>query len=124
MVTSEPCLNSVGTINKYRTVHGLSDLTRDATLDSIASDRVHEVQSNFEHGNRLSQLMYFYGYRTELGGENLGRSQYGEDRIFEMWKESVTHNDNMLRPDWTHIGYASVTEGGITWSVVVFLRGQ
>lgn len=42
-------------------------------------------------------------------GENIGRYQNSEEEVLDMWKQSETHNENMLG-DYTHIGVAIYKE--------------
>nr|WP_298659512.1 CAP domain-containing protein [uncultured Flavobacterium sp.] len=46
------------------------------------------------------------GYQYEFAGENLAKNFLFSDGVVNAWMASPTHKENILRPDYTDVGYA------------------
>ncbi|MBT0956184.1 CAP domain-containing protein [Alphaproteobacteria bacterium KMM 3653] len=111
-----------GLLNRHRARYGLSAVRRSYDLDAAA--RAHAVYmvstKDLSHrgagGSRLPHRLQARGLRACLGGENLGRGQRSEGRIFSDWVASPSHNRILLMQGVTHYGLARV---GDYWAMVV-----
>ncbi len=54
------------------------------------------------------QFILESGYQYEYAGENLAKNFLFSDGIVEAWMDSPTHKENLLRDDYTEVGYAVV----------------
>jgi len=105
--------------NDARRMHGLPLLDRDADLDGTARGHSDDMlrRNFFSHinpdglspGDRMAPVAAATFSRT---GENIwsGSGQdYGDSRllarmIVDSWMSSPTHRENILRPEYTHLG--------------------
>jgi uncharacterized protein YkwD len=95
-------------VNSARAAHGLRPLRTDATLARAAQAHSQDMLAHgyFAHGAFASRLASF-GARG-LIGENLAweSGNRGSAQAFvEMWLASPPHRANLLRPDFTRIGF-------------------
>lgn len=117
-------------VNSERLNHGLTPLTRRRDLDEasrlhavdlVRMGRLNHISSDGRRlENRLGHIAWIWA------GENLARNKGFEDPVAEAvrgWLNSPRHRDNMLRPDFTHTGLASVQdpETGFIYIVQVFI---
>ncbi len=54
------------------------------------------------------QFILESGYQYEYAGENLAKNFLFSDGIVEAWMNSPTHKENLLRNDYTEVGFAVV----------------
>lgn len=131
VTTESACLNTseaqfLTLINKYRAANGRAALKVSKSLDvsSFAHSKDMATRNYFSH-NTLSPLLAGqsgalpwdrmkdagYGYSTSKG-ENLaaGTGYSSAEAVFNAWKASSGHNDNMLNSNYRviGIGFASV----------------
>ncbi len=98
-------------VNMYRKNNGLEELTLDPELCQLAYIRAQEQAVSKGHtrpdGTRFITVFTEYGYKCKTGGENIVISSYRDiDRMFNNWKNSETHNENMLKSKWAKTGIA------------------
>jgi len=48
------------------------------------------------------------GYRYEYAGENLAKNFLFSNGVVDAWMNSATHRDNLLKKEYTEVGYAIV----------------
>ncbi|MFA6017222.1 MAG: CAP domain-containing protein [Patescibacteria group bacterium] len=48
------------------------------------------------------------GYKYEYAGENLAKNFLFSNGVVDAWMNSTTHRDNLLKKDYTEVGYAIV----------------
>jgi uncharacterized protein YkwD len=46
------------------------------------------------------------GYKYEYAGENLAKNFMFSDGVVQAWMKSPSHRENMLRPEYTDVGFA------------------
>jgi uncharacterized protein YkwD len=105
----------LGIINGYRSDNGLGQLTISTNLTRAATWKVNDMGTNgyFAHtdpsGRGPWELTVDCGYPI-AGGENLAAGTYKDTAAsaFELFRNSPTHNANMLRADYRQIGIARV----------------
>ncbi|MCL4456419.1 MAG: CAP domain-containing protein [Nitrospirae bacterium] len=92
-------------INSYRTQSGLSPLKFDAELSEIAKGHCGYMHSRnmFNHDNFDER---FGRADRQLCVENLGWNAATPEEQFRLWKESGTHNANMLNDKIRFAGIA------------------
>ncbi len=113
---------AVSELNIYRAEHGLSPLTVSTKLNeasrihsadlSRAGIISHEGTDGSTHGDRAHRV----GYNFTIAGENVATGQRSWDDVFQAWKDSPGHNENLLRPDVSEFGIALVYEPTTTYS--------
>ena len=111
--------------NEYRVSQGLNVLEKDLELCEVAEIRAREIVDTWSHerpdGTKFYNILLGMKYEMVAAGENIGRYQNSEEEVLDMWKQSETHNENMLG-DYTHIGVAIYKEDGKYHFVQIFTR--
>lgn len=93
--------------NEYRVSLGLNELEEDSRLTDIARIRSQEIVTNWSHiradGSMYSDMIRDIDYDYYCIGENLARYQKTPEEALKMWKESPSHNENLVG-EYTKIG--------------------
>lgn len=102
-------------INRYRAQHGLRALTISNTLDASAVwlSRDMATKRYFNHKDRLGRAfdvrLRAFGYRNYTTmGENIAYGSVTAKDVFLLWKNSPSHNANMLKANYRVMGIARV----------------
>ena len=118
--------------NSFRQAHALNALTRSAVLDDAARAHAADLlrRDYFEHASPegfTSEHRVGLLARRFVGaaGENIamqdgGETQPGSAEFARMWRGSPGHRANMLRPEYTHVGFGVVAKGDRTIAGTVF----
>lgn len=100
--------------NKQRAQNGLSALTYNEEL-SVASQKKAEdmfAKDYWAHfapdGTSPWDFMRAVGYRYEYAGENLAKNFMISQAVVDAWMNSQSHRENILRKEYTEVGYAVV----------------
>lgn len=112
--------------NEYRVSLGLNELTQDDQLAYVAQIRASEIVTTWSHirpdGTIFLSILNDIQYPSIRAGENLGRAQKTASEVMDMWKESPSHNENLIG-DFTKIGVdIYVSEDGILHFVQIFAK--
>ena len=78
-------------INDYRLEYGLGKVEPNQLTCKVARERLVEIQTDWSHNGFLKRKTY-----PVIWHENLGRYA-SESNIVEAWKNSPSHNKNLLR---------------------------
>lgn len=118
--------------NSFRRAHSLNALVRSSVLDDAARAHVADLlrRNYFEH---YSPEGFTSEHRVGLlarrfvgaAGENIamqdgGETAPGASEFAKMWRESPGHRANMLRAEYTHVGFGVVAKGERTIAAAVF----
>ena len=97
-------------VNNERANVGLDPLSLDEQLDQAANlhnDEMvradmlsHQLPGEAELGARVSAT----GYDWTRVGENIAAGQTTPEEVIEGWMNSPGHRENILNPEFTHIG--------------------
>jgi uncharacterized protein YkwD len=108
-------------INDYRVANGLNAIAYEPTLTYIAKFRSQDLMDRnyWSHytpeGTTVFNLFKANGVKYKIGGENLGQATpagIGSPEAFmNAWKNSSSHNANMLRNGYNYIGVGMVENG-------------
>ena len=99
-------------INRYRASRGLPPLTMERKLTRAAehhsSDlaRVDKISHTGSDGSNPWNRVKRTGYQPILAAENVGAGQRSFAEVLQGWKESPSHNKNLLLTDATQMGIA------------------
>ena len=117
-------------INDYRTASGLNAIAYDPTLTYVAKFRSQDLidRNYWSHytpeGTTVFNLFRANGVKYKIGGENLGQAvpaDIGSPEAFmNAWKNSSSHNANMLRQGYNYIGVGMVENGNRIVVTTVF----
>jgi uncharacterized protein YkwD len=113
-------------INAYRAKSGLSPVTSDHTLASVADLQCRLMIANgrighsFGRGTTLSERLRTAGGEPRLVAENVARGQDSLAAVMEAWMASPGHRRNMLHPRMREFGMAQRSSGGEPyWALVL-----
>jgi uncharacterized protein YkwD len=108
-------------INDYRTASGLNAIAYEPTLTYIAKYRSQDLMDRnyWSHytpeGTTVFNLFKANGVKYKIGGENLGQATPADigspEAFMDAWKNSPSHNANMLRVGYNYIGVGMVENG-------------
>lgn len=93
---------------------GLNPLQYDETLAKAAAKKAKDMFANnyWAHysptGRSPWSFMVDEGYKYEYAGENLARDFMYSDDVVKAWMESPSHKENLLKKEYTNIGFAIV----------------
>lgn len=113
--------------NEYRVSLGLNELTQDNVLKYVARIRAQEIVTTWSHvrydGTSYVHILDEIQYPSPLVGENLAKGQETAAKAIEMWKESPSHNDNLIESNFNKIGVGvHVSEDGHLYYVQIFAQ--
>jgi uncharacterized protein YkwD len=108
-------------INDYRVANGLNAIAYEPTLTYIAKFRSQDLidRNYWSHytpeGTTVFNLFKENGVKYKIGGENLGQATPADvgtpEAFMNAWKNSPSHNANMLRVGYNYIGVGMVENG-------------
>ncbi|RSL35001.1 hypothetical protein D7Z54_03890 [Salibacterium salarium] len=103
--------------NQEREQAGLDPLQSYSELSDVARDKSKDMRDAgyFDHNSpnygSPFDMMDSYGIEYSGGGENIAAGQRSPEEVVEGWMNSQGHRENILNPDFTHIGVGHA-EGG------------
>ncbi|CAI3308403.1 GBS Bsp-like repeat-containing protein [Enterococcus cecorum] len=113
-------------VNDLRANVGVQPVQYDESLNKASDVRVNELTTKYSHvrpnGEGSSTALKQFVSETEYyenyigGGENiqvnyiLGDDYTISKRLFESWKNSPGHYQNMINPDWNVFGFSYINE--------------
>ncbi|MHC4443624.1 MAG: CAP domain-containing protein [Planctomycetota bacterium] len=111
-------------LNQYRVENGLEPLIYSEKLEAVANAHVYDTWSRgyFAHvnpeGQGPSDRALEAGFCHKYVGENLAAGQKSVDLAMEAWKNSPTHNKNMLIKDYVYggVGFFQDPLGRLYWA--------
>jgi uncharacterized protein YkwD len=108
-------------INDYRVANGLNAIAYEPTLTYVAKYRSQDLidRNYWSHytpeGTTVFNLFKENGVKYKIGGENLGQATPADigtpEAFMNAWKNSPSHNANMLRQGYSYIGVGMVENG-------------
>lgn len=109
-------------LNDYRAENGLDPLTVNRKLVETAQKKADELCTSGKWSHERPDgrpfetitegIVNFYRF-----GENLGMGFDTNEQVMQAWKDSPTHNKNMLEDYWLEVGIASNECGGKNYVV-------
>ncbi len=100
--------------NQEREKNGLSDLTYNDKLSQAAAKKAADMLSKnyWAHygpdGATPWDFILSSGYSYEFAGENLAKNFMFSQGVVDAWMASPTHRENILKQNYTEVGYAIV----------------
>ena len=106
-------------LNQRRAEQGLSALSWDNNLTTVAKVRSLETVSNFSHTRPDGRSFYTALDDSRIaynwGGENLACGQTSASVAMSEWMASQTHKDNILRSEFKKVGIACYYDPNTTY---------
>jgi uncharacterized protein YkwD len=98
----------LGLINGYRSQSGVGQLALQGQLGVAATKHSQAManQNSMYHSSNLATFLMQFGYRGATFGENIAAGYGTAQQVFTAWRNSPTHNQNMLNGAFTEIGVA------------------
>lgn len=113
---------AVADLNSYRAQFGLTpvklnyklNLASEVHARDLADAGIisHTGTDGSGHGDRIQRQGYYFS----IAGENVATGQKSWKKVFQAWKDSPGHNENLLRDDVVDFGIALVYEPTTTYS--------
>lgn len=113
-------------INGYRAEKGIAPLRLDEGLTLMACARAEEIAWSGEHSHRRPDgsscftIFKDAGYEEGTAGENLGYVYSNPEAVCEAWKDSRTHYNNLMNPDFVKVGIGVAADpderGKLCWA--------
>ncbi|MGR9047335.1 CAP domain-containing protein [Halobacillus faecis] len=103
--------------NQEREKQGLAPLKLDTELSTVAKDKSLDMQQNnyFSHNSpnygSPFDMMKSYGIDYRTAGENIAMGQTTPEEVVQGWMNSQGHRENIMNPDFTHIGVGHAEDG-------------
>ena len=103
--------------NQERAKNGLPALKLDVELSKVARDKSKDMQTKnyFSHTSPTYgspfDMMKAYGVSYKSAGENIAMGQRSPQEVVQAWMNSQGHRENIMNPNFTHIGVGHVTTG-------------
>lgn len=127
-VSMEESSKIISLTNNLRSNAGLSVLKENSKLDLAAQNKVQDMfaAQYFAHtspsGVSLTSWIENSNYKYSIAGENLAIGYTDANELFDAWKNSPTHYENLIDPNFQEIGVA--VSGGIFNDVDTVLAAQ
>lgn len=111
-------------VNQERSKIGLKPLQMDWELSRVARMKSQDMaQKNYfshtspTYGSPFDMMKHF-GIKFRTAGENIATGQRTPEEVMESWMNSQGHRENILKPDFTHIGVGYYRGGnyGTMWT--------
>ncbi len=105
-------LNAI--VNEKRIENGLSPLTYNEKLSLAAENKAQDMfnKNYWSHfspeGKSPWNFILNTGYEYEYAGENLAKNFVFSQGVVDAWMDSPSHRANILRKDYSEVGYAVV----------------
>jgi len=103
---------SLDIVNKERVVNGKAALNWNEDLAKSAEDKLDDMFNNqyFDHisqdGTTAWKFVLAEGYDYKYAGENLGIDFSNVTEVFDAWKKSPTHYENIMSDKFNEYGFA------------------
>ncbi|GAA0441301.1 hypothetical protein GCM10008983_18020 [Lentibacillus halophilus] len=103
--------------NQERTSQGLDPLKVDTELSKVARKKSQDMADNgyFAHNSpnygSPFDMMEQFGISYQTAGENIAKGQSTPQQVVDGWMNSEGHRENIMNPDFTHIGVGYVEQG-------------
>lgn len=100
--------------NQQRQKYGLPALNLNEKLSQAAYKKAQDMfaRNYWAHygpdGTTPWEFILSSGYRYEYAGENLAKNFLFSDGVVSAWMNSPTHRENILRKEYTDVGFAVV----------------
>ncbi len=101
--------------NAQRTARGLKALSTDVALSKVARIKSQDMKDNnyFSHQSPTYgspfDMMERFGIGYSYAGENIAMGQTSPSAVVNAWMNSQGHRENILNPNFTHIGVGHVS---------------
>jgi hypothetical protein len=100
--------------NEQRQKNGLATLSYNDKLSAAAAKKAADMfaKNYWAHygpdGASPWDFILSSGYKYEYAGENLAKNFLFSQGVVDAWMNSPTHKENILKPDYSEVGYAIV----------------
>jgi uncharacterized YkwD family protein/spore coat assembly protein SafA len=104
-------------VNQERSKQGLKPLEMDWELQRTARTKACDMAQKgyFSHTSPTYgspfDMMKQFGISYKTAGENIAQGQRTPQEVMQSWMNSTGHRENILKPDFTHIGVGYCQQG-------------
>ena len=117
----------VDLVNAERAKAGLNPLEKSPEVCVAADVRAHEIAGSFSHtrpdGRRYRTVLADNGVSSHFSGENIAGGYRSPSEVVKAWMGSEGHRENIMNPDYTHIGvgYYNDSASGLQYWCQLFI---
>jgi len=110
-------------VNEQRATHGLSPLTIDSTLSSMARIKSRDMKNNgyFSHNSPVYgspfQMMKQLGITYRSAGENIAMGYRSAEAVVQAWMASESHRNNILSDRYSMMGIGYIDGYWTQWLI-------
>ena len=110
-------------VNNERAKAGIAPLEMDLSLMQSCNIRVEELTMQFSHTRPNGESCFsVIAFESKASGENIARGQTNANSVMTSWMNSEGHRDNILNPNFTHIGVGYKLENNTAYWVQLFAK--
>lgn len=128
-VPNEEDIKLFNAVNEARRKNGVKPLQLDLELCKLAYIRAQEQAVSKGHtrpdGTRFITVFNEYNYKCKRAGENIciigDSSTYSPQKVTELWLNSQSHKDIMIREYWQKTGISVFFNNGKVYCVQLFV---
>lgn len=112
-------------INNYR-VENSVNILEESSFCNYAKERSIEIATDWSHTQFLQDSSLDGKFYTIVcpecrsNGENIANGQFTNKQLFNEWKNSPKHNENLLDPDWEIICLETTWRNGVAFTALEF----
>jgi uncharacterized YkwD family protein/spore coat assembly protein SafA len=106
-------------VNQERSKAGLKPLQMDWQLQRVARTKSCDMATKgyFSHSSPTYgspfDMMKQFGITFKTAGENIASGQRTPSEVMQSWMQSTGHRENILKPEYTHIGVGYCAGGSM-----------
>ena len=110
-------------VNNERAKAGIASLEMDLSLMQSCKIRAEELTTLFSHDRPNGASCFsVITFESKESGENIAKGQTDASTVMNSWMNSKGHRDNILNPNFTHIGVGYLLQNNTAYWVQLFAK--
>ena len=110
-------------VNNERAKAGVAPLEMDLSLMQSCNIRAEELTIKFDHVRPNGASCFsVIAFESKASGENIAKGQTDASSVMATWMNSKGHRDNILSPNFTHIGVGYLLQNNTAYWVQLFAK--
>jgi uncharacterized protein YkwD len=110
-------------VNEERAKAGIAPLEMDPSLMRSCDIRADELTVKFSHDRPNGESCFsVIEFASQAAGENIAYGQPDAKSVMDTWMKSTGHQNNILNPNFTHIGVGYISKNNTAYWVQLFVK--